>query len=140
MSIANLKNKIKDFGKFVKGFCNEEIITVFIIIFVGLAGFGLGRLSITEEKREPVKIQNVGTENLPANVISASDNTNGLKTDGNKNISSGSVVASKNGTKYHYPWCSGAKSINEANKIYFASIEEAKKAGYEPASNCKGLK
>jgi len=51
----------------------------------------------------------------------------------------GTVVASKNGSKYHLPSCSGAKQINEVNKIVFASAEEARAAGYTPAANCKGL-
>jgi methylphosphotriester-DNA--protein-cysteine methyltransferase len=49
-------------------------------------------------------------------------------------------VASKTGKKYHLPWCTGAKNIPENNKIWFNSIDEAKKAGYTPALNCKGLK
>jgi len=52
----------------------------------------------------------------------------------------GMYVASKNGTKYHFPWCSGAKSISEVNKIWFNSVEEARASGYAPAANCKGLK
>ena len=52
---------------------------------------------------------------------------------------SGEVVASKSGTKYHLPTCSGAKSIKPENLITFATIAEAKAAGYTPAANCKGL-
>jgi methylphosphotriester-DNA--protein-cysteine methyltransferase len=37
------------------------------------------------------------------------------------------------------PDCPGAKQISEQNKIWFASIEEAEKAGYKPAGNCPGL-
>lgn len=48
-------------------------------------------------------------------------------------------VGSKNGTKYHLPWCSGAKSINEENKVWFATKEEAEAKGYTPAGNCKGI-
>lgn len=48
-------------------------------------------------------------------------------------------VASKNGTKYHLPWCSGALRIKEENKVWFASKAEAEAAGYEPAANCKGI-
>lgn len=51
----------------------------------------------------------------------------------------GQYVASKKGSKYHLPWCAGAKSILEENKIWFASKEEAEKAGYTPAGNCKGI-
>lgn len=49
------------------------------------------------------------------------------------------VVGSVNGSKYHYPWCSGAKQIKEANIIEFKNVTEARLAGYEPAKNCPGL-
>ncbi|MEK7610426.1 MAG: hypothetical protein AAB468_01620 [Patescibacteria group bacterium] len=52
----------------------------------------------------------------------------------------GQVVASKKGKKYHLPWCAGAKAIAAANKVTFASAEEARAAGYTPAANCPGLK
>lgn len=52
---------------------------------------------------------------------------------------SGQYVASKNGTKYYLPSCSGAKRIKEENKVYFSSKEEAEAQGLEPAKNCKGL-
>ena len=48
-------------------------------------------------------------------------------------------VASKSGTKYYLPSCSGASRIKEENKVWFASVEEAKARGLEPASGCKGL-
>jgi len=51
----------------------------------------------------------------------------------------GKYVASKNGSKYHFPWCSGATRMKEENKIWFETKEAAEKAGYGPAANCKGL-
>lgn len=106
----------------------KDIILTAVIILVAFISFGLGRLSKIKEGRAPIMI-----ENTSASVKTSADKTT---------ISSkeGIVVASKNGTKYHYPWCSGAQSIKEENKIWFNSTEEARKAGYQPASNCKGLK
>lgn len=54
-------------------------------------------------------------------------------------VASEEVVASKKGATYHLPWCSGAKSIKEDNRITFESPAAAKAAGYRPAGNCKGL-
>jgi hypothetical protein len=51
----------------------------------------------------------------------------------------GTYVGSRKGTKYHLPWCSGAKAISEENKIWFSSKEEAQSQGYSPAANCKGI-
>ena len=50
---------------------------------------------------------------------------------------SGLVVASKNGTKYYFAWCSGVGRINEENKIYFNTEEEAIILGYSLAKNCE---
>jgi methylphosphotriester-DNA--protein-cysteine methyltransferase len=48
-------------------------------------------------------------------------------------------VASKKGKKYHLPTCVGAKTISEANKVWFVTKADAEKAGYTPAGNCKGI-
>lgn len=52
---------------------------------------------------------------------------------------SGVYVASKNGTKYYLPTCSGAKRISDKNKVWFDTAAAATAAGYGPAANCKGL-
>lgn len=122
------KNKLDDLSR-------SELYTIAIIILIGFAGFGLGRLSFIEDNKEPVKIE--FPEYLSASILNAEKTING---DNASSIVQGLLVASKNGSKYHYPWCSGGKSISEKNKIYFDSVDEARKAGYTPASNCKGLK
>ena len=127
MSISKLLNKIKGI--------NEEVYVIAVIIFVGTAGFGLGRMSVndvpgTTIKKDPIRI----VDNSSALASAGSAQNENLPTQ------NGEVVGTKNGSKYHYPWCSGAKNIAENNKITFTSIEAAKSAGYTPAANCKGLK
>lgn len=51
----------------------------------------------------------------------------------------GKYVASKNGTKYYLPSCSGAKRIKPENTVWFASAADAQAAGLTPAANCPGL-
>ena len=48
-------------------------------------------------------------------------------------------VASKSGSKYYLPSCSGVGRIREENKVWFVTVEDAVSAGYTPASNCPGL-
>lgn len=117
-----------------------------IIVLIAVISFSLGRISRLQDKRPPVRIISenynaaVGTNYsnvLKSSPDSASQNNQSQSSSIN---TSGQVVASKNGTRYHYPWCVGAKQISEKNKIVFNSIEEAKAKGYTPASNCKGLK
>lgn len=94
------------------------------LLLMGALGFGLGRWSRIEEARPPVRVTAaaaVATEPPP------------------EQGSRGAYVASKNGSKYHLAWCSGAQRIKEENKIYFNSQEEAERAGYAPAANCPGI-
>lgn len=121
-------------SKIIK-FCKDnekELFIVVIIILVALASFGLGRLSKIEEGRVPVTV-----EQMQANVLETRFRVApAAETEFQEE---GSLVASKNGKKYHFPWCSGAQRIKESNKIWFSSRTEAESVGYTPAANCKGL-
>lgn len=137
----NWKEKLKDF-------LSGRYFVPIVIILITIISFSLGRVSGLQEKREPVRIIN----NSSANPLSASAKaSDGQATSlpsleqsaavgASDTTSGGVVVASKNSTKYHYPWCSGAKRISPKNLISFNSIEEARASGYTPAANCKGLK
>ena len=124
---------IKEYFKKIKLYEADLIISA-VIILVAFSGFGLGRLSKIEENKIPITI-----ENSSANIIS-SQNINATPQLGGVAAKLGGIVASKNGAKYYFPWCSGALRIKDENKIWFSSEDEAKKAGYSPAANCKGLK
>jgi len=124
--MLNLSNKIKKVKEKIKPYENDAIL-ILIIVLVALISFGLGRLSKIREGKAPITIENA-TGNISA--------SQGEFVAGNE---AKLFVASKNGAKYHYPWCSGAQNIKEENKIWFSSKKEAEKSGYAPAGNCKGL-
>jgi hypothetical protein len=119
----------------------QDVILVTIIILVALISFGLGRLSKIRENRTPITIENA-VRNILASTPSVDTATTATKPGFVANSATREeklFVASKNGTKYHYPWCPGALNIKEENKIWFSSKEQAEKAGYTRAGNCKGL-
>ncbi len=77
----NCQMSIKDFPKKIKPFwqekavpviskikdnfdIKEDIFIILSIILVGLAGFGLGKLSALEKNQEPVTIKSVNYPNL----------------------------------------------------------------------------
>ena len=128
--IRGIFAKVKEISPETK----NQVFIAGLLILIGIASFGLGKLSGIQSRRVPLKIESefgiFGSTTLGSNNQSS----------GSDNLQDGEVVASKNGTKYHFPWCSGALSISSANKIIFKSAEEARLAGYLPASNCKGLK
>jgi Metal binding domain of Ada len=112
-----------------------ESVLILILILLGTVSFGLGRLSVSKPPSFPVTIcdttptteTKATTFENKASVVSALEN------------SQGEYVGSKNGTVYHFPWCSGAKRISEENKVWFRTKEDAEAKGYRPAANCKGL-
>ncbi|MBI4118398.1 MAG: hypothetical protein HY455_02620 [Parcubacteria group bacterium] len=106
----------------------EDWFIIALIILVGFGGFGLGRLSTDKEARESIQIE----QNTSLGALGSVNDLGGAIL--------GQVVASRNGGKYHFPWCSGAARITETNKVWFQNEEDAQKAGYTPASNCPGLK
>ena len=109
----------------------REILLVLLIVLMCVASFGLGRLSAVSSNKKQVRImapagQEIDTKSVVASSGAALENY-------------GNVVASKQGSKYHLPWCPGAKAIKDENKVYFSTREEAEARGYTPAANCKGL-
>ena len=151
-SIDDLKEKIKWQRKFfvdrAKNLINgdkipEAVFLLVVFLLVSTLAFSLGRLSAYEKKKEPISV--IKTEeyykwngidstsadisnNLPASVQQA------------PTTQKGNIVASKSGTKYYFTWCSGVARINEANKIWFNTVEEARARGLTPATGCEGLK
>jgi hypothetical protein len=119
---------------------SPDMLIILVIVLTASASFGLGILvgRDMDEGREDDRIwierleaeaatPAAAVSALPANPVPAPVST------------TGKYLASKNGEKYYLPTCSGAKRIKEENKIWFASVEEATIAGYEPAANCPGL-
>lgn len=109
-----------------------------LILLLGCTGsFGLGLLASDELLRgsEPrFQIEEaVSPSQLPAAAVQAISEPPEALPEG------GQYVASKNGTRYYLPWCGGAKQIKEENKVWFTSKEDAERAGYTAAKNCKGI-
>jgi hypothetical protein len=104
----------------------EEGITqwglISLIFLTALCAFGLGRLSALE------------TEQLPLSITEAPKAANSLAL-----APGGYVVASRTGSVYYLPWCSGAQKMSPQNQVWFGSEEAAEKAGYTPSKSCKGL-
>ena len=149
MSINDLATKIKSFFANAKDYIyspenglkiKDDLLIVLLIVLVGTVSFGLGKLSSLEKKKVPISILKT-REAILSSVAENSTNTNDSDSSAKAQTQGkGIVVASKAGTKYYYPWCSGVSRIKEENKVWFLSIEDAKFAGLTPASGCNGLK
>ena len=144
MSIQELPSNFKHFlGR-------EDTRLVGIIVLVGLISFLLGRMSVTQNIVSIVNTAPQHASGAVANIIEApAPETSAVRASSDPSPQplksapltqgAGGYVASKNGTKYHLPWCSGAKSIKDENKVWFNTKAEAEAAGYTPAANCKGI-
>lgn len=120
--------KIKSFIQSEKG---KDVLTVLIVILIGIGSFELGRIS-KESPSQGLKIQyrdqndendtNIGESyDKPINILSSE---------------SKKFFASSKGSKYYTISCGAGKTIKQENRIYFATGDEAKAAGYELSSSC----
>jgi len=128
MSIADFINKIKrvrEIDHFVFGYIS-------ILVFVSLAAFGLGRLSVAdrvtalEGRDNQIKI-------TPEIILTNSQNQ--LKSV--SNLEKKMYLASKNGKLYYPVDCPGAKRIAEKNIIWFNTSAQAELSGYKLATSCQ---
>lgn len=137
MSIQELSSKFKGFQ-----FHTDYLLAILILI-VSCLSFYLGRSSMRQKPESaiqtlPTVINSTEThQSFTSNTETSTPQTEPkpLPVDDKQ----GTYVGSKKGTKYHLPWCAGAKRIKEENKIWFSTKEDAQKAGYTPATNCKGI-
>lgn len=110
------------------------------IVLVAILSFGIGRLSVVGN-REPIKVEYdseiFNSQSVTANQATAVSAVKNIENTGAQTENSTSVVTSKNGRKYHFLYCPGAKQIKEENKIIFSSPVDAEAAGYTLAANCK---
>lgn len=128
--ISSLLQKVKTYWEVL----HEELFFVAIIMAVALISFGLGRLSVVSA-RPAIRLNTPPTISMGEPAVERQEGAVGVGAE----TTGRNYVASKNGTKYYALWCSGVNRIKEENKIWFASPEEAERAGYGKAANCDGL-
>jgi hypothetical protein len=123
----------------------QDGLLISAVVLLGAISFGLGRLSTMGTEGGEVALCDAPGEQTATALSTLPVTRTGVTLDSGTNmeqpaiINKGTYVASKSGSAYHFPWCSGAQRIKEENKVWFETKEEAERAGYRPASNCKGL-
>lgn len=137
-------HSIRDIAEKIKGYSlahvprlrpiPDDLFLGLIIILVAFGSFGLGRLSKIEGSKTPIRIEGAPSPSDSATTTKA--NTQSASIIGSQ---SAQLVASKNGIKYYYPWCTGVKNISPANIIYFATKADAEAKVLTPSATCKGL-
>lgn len=133
-------------GEVVKFPLLRKLFLSLVIILVSTLSFALGKLSAVGDRGalkieyDPSLVESANkvfeTSVLPAPGAVAGVNTQAIA-EKSLTPTSLTVVASKNGKRYHFLHCSGTKQIKEENKIVFGSPAEAEMAGYTLALNCK---
>jgi hypothetical protein len=119
MTIAEAREKCKRLVARVP----RDLLIISVFVLTAFISFGLGYLAGQDSRQT----DSVTLEESPAAPKTAPE------------TATGGVVASKNGTKYYLPGCSGANRISDANKVWFSSAAAAAAAGYTPAANCTGI-
>lgn len=126
--IINNLASIKERWQKIKAGQGRNLFVLACLVLVAFLAFGVYNLAQIYARRAPVRVERVQSpgpaHGEPARAVS-------LPTEG--------FVASRNGTKYHLPWCPGASTIKPENIIVFETEAQAQSAGYGPAANCPGI-
>lgn len=122
--INNLAS-IRERWQKIKSHRGKELFWASVIVLGAFLAFGVYELAGIYNDREPITIE-MGEVLRPVHSEPA-----GLPAEG--------YVVSKNGSKYHLPWCPGASTIKPENRIVYQTRQAVELAGYEPAANCPGL-
>ena len=129
---------------------NKDIFIAAVVMLTGFLGFGLGRLSKIDAMKEPVTIEYPDTGGQESAFTGGTSQADLAAATVGKRVasahsptgfgaSSSPIVASRNGTKYYFTWCTGASRIAEKNRVYFATAALAEVKGLSKAANCPGL-
>ncbi len=130
--------KIKGSGAIDK----TTIMYLFVVIGVGIASFGLGRLSVGTSSGEvsDIAIMQQGKAYIPESPRSRSailKNNNSSTASTSQSGIDKNYLASKNGKLYYPNGCKSANRIKEENRVWFANASDAEQAGYSPSTSCK---
>lgn len=113
----------------------KDVLFMTILALSCSASFGLGMLTERDlGQRSAFSIKEVPLEEMAVSAAAAEERITFAPA---TLPTSGEVVASKNGTKYYHPWCSGVSRIISANRITFPSAKAAEAKGYELSTTCK---
>lgn len=106
----------------------REAVDASLVVGLLVLAFLLGKASALLSVVHPIQVIRAADFALPPTGEGSVQAESSQKT----------IVASRNGTKYYYPWCSGVGRIKEENKVWFGNVAEAEGAGYTKAANCPG--
>lgn len=107
----------------------SEIVLAGVVIIISVLSFQLGKIYAWEKwSEQPFPITERG-------MVSEATATEKSSTASGQTLIT-TVVASKNSSLYHFPWCPGAGRISAKNKITFPNEAAAIAAGLTLASNC----
>jgi len=134
MTIPAIGGRIKRF----LGKIPTDALIVLVVLLGSILSFGLGIMAGKDMASREGNGLWIEQRPLEAAVLEAPEGL--IKAEAAEPIpEGGQYVASKNGEAYYLPWCGGVSRINDENKVWFASKEEAEAKGYRPAKTCKGI-
>ncbi|MDQ3014502.1 MAG: hypothetical protein M3Q73_01410 [bacterium] len=125
-------NPVKGNTPNISGFF-DKVLTGLTLVLMITAGMGAWKLFNITESRLPIVMEHTQLAGPAENLLPNTVETSSIST------TTGAFVASKNGKSYYLPSCAASLRILEKNRVWFNTREEAEKAGYLPAKNCKGL-
>ena len=116
----------------------KRISTIWVILsLIGVGGalYLVGRIDASESAHQ-TSIEVVYPEEMAVKQRTSSSEEPSLE-QGLSSSNTEALVASRNGTRYYTPGCSGIGRIKDENRVYFDTPEQAEAAGLSLAQSCQ---
>jgi len=127
---AIVRRFVENINRFESVVSRGDIFVVLLIVTMSVSAFCLGILHEREKHVPAITFTNSLTALTPITPQSAQMAVaQTVKTNGR-------IMASKNGKRYYFSWCTGAEKIAVKNRIYFTTEAEAQSRGLTIAKGC----
>ncbi len=132
VNILERRVRIKSSIQAVFSTLPHDVFVIIIILLSSALSFGLGMLT----ERHSGNSRAFSIKELPLTEFADTGKLAGVTLAPETLAENLQVVASKNGTRYYFTWCSGSEKLSEKNKVWFQSPQEAEANGYTVATGC----
>ncbi len=158
--MAQFMATIKEYLAQAPSHLKRGVYVSLLLVLSSSAAFGLGRASILQHQKMPIHIYEPSAEAASSTDFSQ-QNSNIAPPVSSSTVAvpsvkklteelprpspqaslapGGTIIGVKSSKHYYFPWCGTVKRLKESSVVVFPSIDEAQKAGYSAAKNCKGL-
>ncbi len=126
-----IRRFVENSNRFKRFIQQNDVFVILVLCMVSITSFTLGMMY---EREKVTALPSITTAPLTLTPITPQVAATAVQS---VTSSNGKIIASKNGTRYYFSWCSGVSRIAVKNRVFFDTEAEAQAKGYSKAKGCE---